>query len=252
LTTTKASCVYFVSDAHLGRNDPETEERKSRYLVEFFREVAQNASYLIIAGDLFDFWFEWRWVIPKRTFPILHELRSLADCGIQIHYLAGNHDFQLTGFLEEEIGIAVHPCDLDITFDGTRFYIYHGDGLLSRDRGYRLLKRIIRHPVSVALFRLLHPDLGIGIARLTSRMSRDHLSLKYSEKDQAENEAFALKKLKSGYGAIILGHSHLPKRLEFPEGVYLNLGDWMEQFTYAVWDGQRLSLRRWQDHTELR
>ena len=208
MTAERNRRAYFISDAHLGRGDPETEERKLKYLSEFFHAVSQDGSYLFVVGDLFDFWFEWRWVIPKGEFSVLAKLKALVECGIQVHYLAGNHDFQLSGFFENEIGAAVHSDELDITLDDARFYICHGDGLLSRDRGYRLLKKIIRHPWSVALYRLLHPDLGMGIARLTSRVSRDHLSLKYSEGDEAENEAFSRKKLQAGYDAVILAHSH--------------------------------------------
>ena len=250
LTQDRQSSAYFISDAHLGRNKLEIEERKQKYLIEFFHEVAKNGNYLFIVGDLFDFWFEWRWVIPKDTFPILAELKSLVDCGIQVHYLAGNHDFELPGFLETEIGLAVHPNDLDIKISDTRFFIFHGDGILSRDKGYRLMKKIIRHPWSVALYRLLHPDLGIAFAKLTSKMSHDHLSLKYSEKDEAENRDFALAMLRSGFDAVIIGHSHNPQIRQFPEGTYINLGDWMREFTYAVWDGNHLSLRKWPDKTE--
>ncbi|KPL07683.1 hypothetical protein AMJ86_03425 [bacterium SM23_57] len=248
MTAEHPSCVYFISDAHLGKSDPATEQRKSDYLMEFFREVSQQGNYLFIVGDLFDFWFEWRWVIPKENFPVLAQLKSLVDCGIQVHYLAGNHDFHLSGFLEKEIGIVVHSDELDITLDDTRFFIYHGDGLLSRDRGYRVLKKIIRHPWSVALYRLLHPDLGIIIAKLASHLSRDHLSVKYSEVDEEENEAFAWRQLQSVYDIVILGHSHNPKYKEFDEGIYINLGDWMEKFTYAVWDGNTLNLRQWPDN----
>jgi UDP-2,3-diacylglucosamine hydrolase len=250
LTQERKLSAYFISDAHLGRSNPEIEARKQKYLTEFLREVVQNGNYLFIVGDLFDFWFEWRWVIPKDAFSVLAELKSLVDCGVQVHYLAGNHDFALTGFLETEIGLAVHADDLDFTLDGRRFFIYHGDGLLSRDRGYRLLKKIIRHPWSVALYRLLHPDLGIAIARLTSRMSQDHLSLKYSEKDEAESEEFARKKLQTGFNAVILAHSHNPQIKQFPEGIYVNLGEWMREFTFAIWDGERLSLRQWPDKIE--
>jgi UDP-2,3-diacylglucosamine hydrolase len=239
------STVYFVSDAHWGRNDPTMEKQKLHYLIEFFREIHEKGSQLFIVGDLFDFWFEWQSVIPKQAFPILVQLKSLTSNGIQIHYLAGNHDFQLQGFLETEIGVKVYPAELDITLNGKRFFIYHGDGLLSRDWRYRILKRIIRHPWSVAAYRWIHPDLGMAIARLTSRLSRDHLAIDYRQEDEAQYESFAVSKLQSGYDVVILAHSHHPVIKNIGTGTYIKLGDWIDKFTYAVWDGVNLNLLQW-------
>lgn len=246
MASASVSNVFFMSDAHLGRNDPAMERKKSRYLTELFREVLSQRSQLFIVGDLFDFWFEWRSVIPKETFPVLAQLRVLVNHGIQIHYLAGNHDFRLSGFLEKEVGVTTYPAEVDITFNGKRFYIYHGDGLLSRDRGYRIMKRIIRHPWSAAAYRLLHPDLGMAIARLTSRLSQDHLAIEYCPEDELEYEHFALDKLKCGFDIVVLAHSHHPVIKHFSQGTYVKLGDWIDKFTYALWDGVNLSLRHWE------
>jgi UDP-2,3-diacylglucosamine hydrolase len=252
LTSSKPVTAYFISDAHLGREGPVPEEQKLRLLLEFFQEVSQSATHLFVVGDLFDFWFEWRWVIPKETFPVLARLKSLVDQGIEVHYLAGNHDFHLLGFLEKEVGVVVHPYELDIRLDGKRFYLYHGDGLLAKDKGYRVMRRIIRHPWSVALYRLVHPDLGIAIAKLTSKLSRKRLALRYSQHHEEEYNAFVLTKLRAGYDVVMMGHSHWPAHKEFPEGVYINLGDWMEKFTYARWNGEAVSLHRWSQKTQFR
>jgi len=237
--------VYFLSDAHLGQDDHIAEDKKLKYLIELFQEVHVNGSHLFIVGDLFDFWFEWRSVIPKQAFPVLAQLKTLTNSGIQVYYLAGNHDFQLHGFLEKEIGVMTYPAELDITLHGKRFFIYHGDGLLSRDRGYRMLKRIIRHPWSVAAYRWLHPDLGMAIARITSRLSHNHFAIEYREEDEAEYEAFAAMKLQSGYDVVILAHSHQPIIKNYNKGTYIKLGDWIDKFTYAVWDGINLNLLQW-------
>ena len=251
LSTSEQFNAYFMSDAHLGRQGPVPEEQKVAYLMELFREVSENASHLFIVGDLFDFWFEWKSAIPKETFPTLMELKSLVDRGIEVHYLAGNHDFHLTGFLETNVGLIVHPHDMEITLGGKRCSVFHGDGVLKGDGRYRLMKRIIRHPWSVAMYRLLHPDWGMAIARGASKLSNSRLALKYEDFHAEEHAAYAREKLQQGFDIVVLAHCHHPVYREFPEGTYIHIGDWIENFTYARWDHQGIGLYRWLDKSTV-
>lgn len=233
--------VYFVSDAHLGAlliPDPRQQRAK---LDRFFDCVKQEGKTLVLAGDLFDFWFEWRYVIPKHPFRTLHRLRTLVDAGITLHYLAGNHDFRLRGFLEQEIGMHVHAEALCAEIAGQSVFVYHGDGILKRDHGYRLLKRVLRNRVAQRLFTWIHPDCGMALAHGTSKTSRT--LVKENPEEDREYQDFARRKFAEGYQAVLLGHTHRPVRNEENGRTYVNLGDWITQYSYAIHDGTRLELR---------
>jgi UDP-2,3-diacylglucosamine hydrolase len=141
--------------------------------------------------------------------------------------------------------MVIHKDDAEFQIGEQKIYAYHGDGILARDGGYRFLKRWLRSRVNQRLFSWLHPDLGIALARVTSKESRTNEH--YLEDDEDEYEAFARGRFARGFQGVILGHSHHPRLLEFPEGIYVNLGDWIEHFSYAVHDGERLTLHYCQD-----
>lgn len=237
---------FFISDAHLGEHLRDREIIKEQRLFSFFDHVKKQNGKLVICGDLFDFWFEYRQTIPKRHFKVLHKLASLTSANIEVHYLAGNHDFYLTGFFEKELGIHIHPLDYAANVEGKKLYVTHGDGLMKSDVGYRFVKKIMRHPVNIFLFKLLHPDVGIPLALLTSHRSRVAASekKKYSDLDY---RSFAEKKISQGFDFVVLGHTHVPALQKFAKGWYINPGDWMFKFTYATitnsiprlltWDG---------------
>jgi UDP-2,3-diacylglucosamine hydrolase len=241
--------VYFFSDAHLGAALVPDAAQQLRYFDRFLDEVMDRGKSLVFVGDLFDFWYEWRSVVPKQPFHILYRLRQLADRGIEIHFLAGNHDFRLHGFLEQEIGMQIHLDELCATIGDQRVYIFHGDGILKRDSGYRAMKRVFRSPIAQRMFSWLHPDLAMRIARGTSKTSRT-LKQKHPG-DDAEYLAFAQSKFAAGFQGVVLGHTHRP--VEYLEGnsVYVNLGDWISHYTYGLHDGARLHLRRFLSDTNL-
>jgi len=165
----------------------------------------------------------------------------MAERGIHIHYLAGNHDFRLAGFLESEIGMMVHADDLAADLDGQPVYIFHGDGILARDYGYRFLKKVLRARWAQRTFRCLHPDFGMRLARGTSITSR--AMTRVNPNDDLEYLNFAKKKIAEGYRGVILGHTHRPVEYTEDGGTYVNLGDWIEHFSYGLHDGGRLSLQ---------
>lgn len=240
---TKTTKVYFFSDAHLGIAEREADREKEKRIVRFLDFVANDADQLFILGDLFDYWFEYRTVVPRGFTRLLGKLAELTDKGVTIRYLAGNHDFWMRGYFEEELGIQVFSDPVEQTLAGKRFYLHHGDGIIKSDRGYRFLKRILRNKTNISLFSLVHPDLATRLANWSSRASRQHTSSRSLEgKDMIE---FAGAKIRSGADVVIMGHNHSLLLERIDHGIYVNLGDWINHNSYAVFDGYSLSLLRW-------
>ncbi len=235
--------AYFISDAHLGAEDDTNEEKKKELLTKFLNHIKGRATHLFIVGDFFDFWFEYGTVIPKKCFSFLTQFQELRRAGVEIHYLAGNHDFALGSFFTEVLDIRVHEDELKLNLAGKRFYLYHGDGVAKRDVGYRILKRILRNPVNQKIFRWLHPDLGIKLAKTMSGSSRKYTTLKNAPEIERDYDAFAETRFAEGFDYVLMGHRHFPRRYEKDGHVYINLGDWMVHYTYAVFDGQSLELK---------
>jgi UDP-2,3-diacylglucosamine hydrolase len=234
--------TYFVSDVHIPAKRDDAENRRLQIFLRFLDEIKASAKCLFIVGDLFDFWFEYNYVIPKAHFIVLHHLAKLQEQGIDLHYLAGNHDFWLGSFLTKELGIATYQNTWTGAIDGKKFFLFHGDGLAKRDIGYRFIKRIFRNRLTIRLYRLLHPDFGIPFAHMVSGTSRKY-SDKINLKDADDYLAFARKQFEQGYDFVLMGHRHVPLRHEESGKVYINLGDWLDKFTYARFDGTNLDLK---------
>ncbi len=235
--------TYFFSDAHLGIGTKEEDRQKERSLIRFLDSVKRDAEQLFIVGDLFDYWFEYKTVVPKGYFRLFSKLAELSEAGIKVTYLAGNHDFWLKTYFRDELGMEVCPEPTERVIRGKRFYIHHGDGLLKKDTGYRILKRILRNRVNIFLFSLVHPDLAARIARWSSQKSRQHTSKRSFEGDDLVE--FAERKISEGFDFVLMGHNHVPCLRNIGSGVYVNLGDWITEHTYAVFDGKKISLKTW-------
>ena len=237
--------LYFISDAHLGLGSKEVEREKENRLVRFLDHIKKDASQLFIVGDLFDAWFEYRTVIPKGYHRLFTKLEELTERGINIHYLAGNHDYWIRDFFRNNLGMKTYYDAFDITVNGKKIYIHHGDGLAEKDTGYKVLKKILRNKLSIWLYSWLHPDLGITLARTLSKKSRRHTSTKdYGEGNSMMR--FAEQMIEQGYDYIIMGHQHLPSCQKLSNGTYVNLGDWIDHNTYAEFDGSHIELRQWE------
>lgn len=235
------SFIYFISDAHLGFGTKEEEQIKELRLQQLFDTIYQYGSHLYIVGDLFDFWYEYKTVIPKGHHRILNALDRLRQHGVGIDYLAGNHDFAIGNFFEKDLQIKTWKDEVRVELFNKKFYLSHGDGLAIKDNGYRILKKILRNRFSRWCFRWIHPDLGIRLAHLTSHTSRDYTANKdYGEKDGMRMEA--TKKIAEGFDYVIMGHQHRPIIEQINDGTYINLGDWMHHFTYATFDGSQMKL----------
>ncbi len=236
--------IFFISDVHLGLGDRQAEREKEDRLLTFLERILPQTEELCILGDLFDFWFEYTTVIPKGFHRTLTALQAFTDRGIPVHYIAGNHDFWMGDYFQKELGIRLYldPCELSL--GGKRVFLHHGDGLASRDIGYRIIKPILRNRLAIRLYRLLHPDLGIRLARGSSRTSRAYTA----NKDYGEEEGlleFAAKKIGEGADIVVMGHRHHPHLSGVGTGTYVNLGDWITYHTYAVLDGGSITLQTW-------
>jgi UDP-2,3-diacylglucosamine hydrolase len=233
--------VYFLSDLHFGVSSPDEERRKQELFVALMDEVAARASALYIVGDLFDFWFEYKHVIPRGYHDVLSALGRVAAAGIPVYYFLGNHDFAAGASFNKDLGLTMVPRDMVAVHDGKRFYLYHGDGLALHDTGYRILKKIIRNPFSLMLFRALHPGIGFALASFFSKKSRDYTSAKsYGERDGMV--LFAGEKIAQGMDYVVMGHRHLPTLLPIADGMYVNPGDWMKHYSYAVFADGRMTI----------
>jgi UDP-2,3-diacylglucosamine hydrolase len=238
------STAYFISDAHLGLGSREEERRKESRLIAFLDSIQGNANQLFIVGDLFDAWFEYRTVIVKGFHRLLAKLDEVTERGIAVHYLAGNHDLWMKDFFRDELGMKTYHHPFETVIDGKKIFVHHGDGLSNNDAGYRILKKILNNRINIRLFSLLHPDIGIRIARSSSRKSRRYTSGKdYGEEDGML--AFARTKIEEGCDIVIMGHRHSPMCRELGHGVYVNLGDWIDHNTYAELSHGRIELKEW-------
>jgi UDP-2,3-diacylglucosamine hydrolase len=239
------SRVYFISDAHLGLGTKEHDREKESRLIEFLSFIEPKASELYIVGDLFDAWIEYRSVIPKGHHRLFTKLEDLTRKGIAVHFLVGNHDFWMRDFFEKELGVHLYREPIETVIDGKRFYIHHGDGLALNDLGYRILKKILRNPVSIWLYTWVHPDIGYGIARTTSQKSRAYTSDKdYGEADGMSQAAKA--RIEGGDDFVIMGHRHKPHTEQIGKGMYFNLGDWITYNTYVEAIDGKAELKTWQ------
>jgi UDP-2,3-diacylglucosamine hydrolase len=236
--------VFFISDAHLGAEPEARETAREQRLHGFLTSIAGRASHLYIVGDLFDFWFEYRNAIPRRSFATLAVLRELRRVGVEVHYLNGNHDFWLGPFLSRDLDLTTHAGAVAATHQNRRIWLHHGDGLVGGDLGYRVLKRVIRHPVSIAAYGLLHPDIGFPIAHWCSHASRRSRENRPLDPERLWRE-IALPRFAEGFDAVMIGHFHHTYERRDSGRVFFVLGDWMEQFTYVTLRGGEFQLAAW-------
>lgn len=241
--------IYFISDAHAGSADKEAEYLKDQYLTSFFNMLMEISPppILYIVGDLFDFWFEYRHTIPTRYQKILGQLTLMIEQGIEIRYITGNHDFWMNSYFPQEMKIPVYHGVHAIQVGSQKIHIFHGDGILSEDIGYRILKKILRNKWVIAAYKLIHPDLGIPIARWASATSRNHgtRTPERAKKDDEQYYNYAKDQFENGYDYVIIGHTHRPKTITKGEKKYINLGDWIKHFTFAIINGEDLNLFQW-------
>ncbi len=240
--------AYFFSDVHIGSHDKANEILKERYLRSFFNFLFREQDFsLYIVGDLFDFWFEYKHAIPIHYQHILSKLMLLREHDVPITFITGNHDFWMRDFFEQQMGIATYHGVHEEKILGKSFHFFHGDGIVEKDVAYRTLKTILQNPFVIRLYQWIHPDIGIPVARYASQLSRNHYVLEPEEAaaEDAEYLAYAQRQFAAGADVVIMGHTHRPVFYQEKGKTYINLGDWLNHFTYAEFDGENFALKTW-------
>ena len=240
--------IYFLSDFHLGVPDHASSLKREKCIVRFLSEIKEDAAAIFIVGDLFDFWYEYKKVVPKGFVRILGKMAELTDSGIPLYFFVGNHDMWMSGYFENELNIPVYYEPKNFEFNGKKFLIGHGDGLGPGDRGYKFLKKIFRNKACQWLFGLLPPYIGMGIAHRSSKSSRAATGqddAQFLGEDKEWLISYCKEVLhQKHYDFFIFGHRHLPIDFSLDSGSrYINLGDWIRYNSYAVFNGQHIELK---------
>lgn len=245
--------IFFASDFHLGVPTYEASLKREKLMVQWLSEIQHEAEAIYLMGDIFDFWFEYKTVIPKGFVRLLGKLAEITDSGTPVHLFKGNHDIWALNYLQRETGIQLHS-DRQITQLGNKwFFLAHGDGLGPGDTGYKFMKKIFQNRFNQWLFRWLHPDLGARMALYFSRKSRyanEEKEEKNGKMPIEEEMLYIYSKRKSAQlpeiDYFVFGHRHLPTNIKINEKSHLViLGDWITHFTYAVFDGTKLELKKY-------
>jgi UDP-2,3-diacylglucosamine hydrolase len=240
--------VFFLSDFHLGVPDAVSSLKREKLVVQFLNSIKDQASTIFIVGDIFDFWYEYSKVVPKGYVRLLGKIAELTDAGIDVHSFVGNHDMWMRDYFQKELNVPVYFEPKEFVFNDKVFLVGHGDGLGPGDHGYKRLKKIFRNPFCQWLFGALPPYIGIGLADYFSQKSRAATG-RIEEGFLGEDKEWlliyckeVLEKKKIDY--FVFGHRHLPIDYRLSDkSRYINLGDWINYFTYAVFDGEVMELK---------
>ena len=240
--------IYFASDFHLGVPTYEKSLEREHRIVRWLDSIRNDAEELYLLGDVFDFWFEYRTVVPRGFVRLLGKLAELSDSGIKIHYFTGNHDMWTFDYLEKELNVTIYRAPIERVYNSKTFYIGHGDGLGPGDHGYKFIKKIFASKICQWLFARLHPNFGIGIANYFSKKSRIATGTTDENFLGEEKEWLVIysKEIlaKKHFDYLIFGHRHLPLDIKINDSRYINLGDWIQYFTYGVFDGENFELKK--------
>tara|TARA_R110002049_G_scaffold28018_1_gene96067 strand:- start:104299 stop:105069 length:771 start_codon:yes stop_codon:yes gene_type:complete len=253
ITLPEGKKVYFSSDNHLGAPTMEQSRPREKKFVAWLDTVKHDAAAIFLLGDLFDFWMEYKSVIPKGFTRTFGKLAELSDAGIPIYYFVGNHDLWMNGYFEEELNIPVFHKPQQFTFNTTSFFIGHGDGLGPGDKGYKRMKKVFTNPIAKWFYRWVHPDWGVRLAQYFSvknKMISGDEDVKFLGEDKEWLVQYAKRKLEQQhYDYFVFGHRHLPLEIDLNEkSTYVNLGDWISYYTYAVFDGEKLQLKHYESN----
>jgi len=238
--------VFFASDFHLGAPDNVSSLVREKKVIRWLDQIKDEAHAIFLVGDIFDFWFEYKRSIPKGFTRFQGKIAELTDSGIPVIFFTGNHDTWMFDYFEEELNVSVYRDPEVFTFNDKKIYIGHGDGLGPGDRFYKLLRKIFTNKICQWLYARIHPNTGIALASMWSKKSRISSTTK-EEKQQIEEEWLLTYskevEQRSHHDYYIFGHRHLPLELEVAEkSMYINLGEWVNYFTYGTFDGSEFNL----------
>lgn len=243
----KGKKLFFASDFHLGAPNLEESRQREKRIIRWLDSIEDEAAAVFLVGDIFDFWFEYGQVIPKGFIPFISKISQLRNKKIPVFFFTGNHDLWMKDYFTQELGIPVYYHPIELSVEGKKILVGHGDGLGPGDQSYKLLKKVFTNPVAKWLFRWIHPDLGIKLAKAWSGHSRitnlEKNASHFLNEDEWLWQYCKEVEARSHHDLYIFGHRHLP--LELPVGAkatYFNLGEWVSQNTYLVLDdtGARL------------
>lgn len=246
-----AKYTYFASDFHLGTPDVARSRERESVIIAWLDCIEKDAEEIFLIGDIFDFWFEYKTVIPKGFVRLQAKIAGLVDKGIPVHFFKGNHDMWMFHYFQEELGVQLHSDEYCFEKNGKQFYVAHGDGLGPGDYKYKFIKRVFRNPLCQWAFARIHPNFGISLANYFSRSSRKSGMAKdmiYAGKENEWLYQFAIEHQKTNpQDYYIFGHRHLPLELSIDEAVYLNTGEWLYAQTFARFDGKQLEMCTWKN-----
>mgnify|MGYP005983106637 CR=1 FL=1 len=239
--------VYFASDQHFGAPNEQSSKVREQLFIDFLDQIKEDCQVLFLLGDLFDFWHEYKTVVPKGFVRVLGKLAELADRGIVLYCFTGNHDLWMRDYLQNEIGAVLFREEQEFRINTKEFFIAHGDGLGPGDHGYKRMKKLFTNPVARWFFRWLHPDIGVALGNHLSRKNKlisGDEDVTFLGEDKEWLIIFSKEKIKEKpYDYLIFGHRHLPMVLDIgTHSHYVNLGDWITYFTYGVFDGENFEL----------
>jgi UDP-2,3-diacylglucosamine hydrolase len=246
--------IYFASDNHLGAPTLDASRPREKIFVRWLDQIKEDAAAVFLLGDLFDFWFEYKEVVPKGFVRVLGKLAELRDQGILIYFFVGNHDLWMGDYFEKELAIPVYRQPQEFEINGQLFLLGHGDGLGPGDKGYKRMKKVFTNPFCQWLFRWLHPDLGVRLGKYMSvknKLISGDEDVQFLGEDGEWLVQYAKRKLTvKHYDYFVFGHRHYPMKIQVgPESTYYNLGDWISHFTYGVFDGNHFELNTFAHNT---
>ena len=246
--------IYFLSDAHLGSLAIPHGRMQERRLVRFLDEIKPTAEAIYLLGDMFDFWYEYRHAVPKGYTRFLGKLSELTDSGVEVHYFTGNHDIWAYDYLEKDCGVILHRKPLTLDLYGKTFFLAHGDGMGDPNKSFKIIRYIFHNKICQKLFTWLHPDFGIAFGLQWAKHSRIKHDLNgepaYMGEDKEHLVLFAKQYVAThpDIDYFIFGHRHIELDLVLPSNSrVVILGDWITQFTYAVFDGERLFVENYEE-----
>jgi UDP-2,3-diacylglucosamine hydrolase len=242
--------IYFASDFHLGAPNYEKSLEREKLICRWLDSIKPNCEELFLLGDIFDFWFEYKFAIPKGFVRLQGKIAEFTDAGIPVHMFTGNHDMWIFDYIPQELGVKLYRDPIDIIRKDKKFYIGHGDGLGPGDYGYKRLKKIFQSKLCQTLFGFIHPNIGIGLADFLSKRSRaktgslDEIFLG-EEKEWLIQYSKEMQNTKKR-DFYLFGHRHLPMKIELDDFWYINTGDWLSNFSYGVFDGNTFEILKYE------
>lgn len=242
--------VYFISDAHLGLYGYEQSRKREKLLVDLLTKIQDDAQKIFLLGDIFEFWWEWPDVVPKYYVRFLGKLAELVDKGVEVYYFYGNHDLWVKDYFDKEIGLKIFGKPSVLNINGKNFYIAHGDGLGPSDKGYKFFKKIVSNRFFYKFFtHCVHPNLVFKIVKIISH-KREQKKLKFTFKGEKEwliVHSQQILKSMPDVDFFIYGHRHIPYVWNIENSKVVVIGDWLVNFTYAVFDGKDISIKKYEE-----